>query len=135
MFPSLGGDFFCRVVLEGPYFAGTTPFLLWAYAFALTFVIETAFLAFSFRRIDQKLVFASLSANLLTHPATIYLWIPFAARTLDLSTRSVILGAELTIPWIEFWVYYLLGYRSWKLVLVAVALANFLSWTLVVLIG
>lgn len=129
--PSLGGEGLCSAVLNGPYPAFPVPFRLWAFAFFLTLASEAAVLAAFYQRLDRKKLTGVLTANLLTHPAAIYLWIPFASGRLELSGREILLGAELTIPFLEALVYFAFGFRGWRRTLLASVTANLASWTLV----
>lgn len=116
------------MVVYGPYPSGEVPLWLWAGAFAATFVIEALVMAMFFRGLSRKQLMGVLAANLLTHPATVYLWIPFASGTLQLSVREILLTAEGTIPLIEAAVYVGFGFRSVKKTVLAAVVSNFVSW-------
>ena len=124
IFPSAGGEGLCSLILNGPYPPGPLPLTTYFTALALTLLVEGAIVCAVLRRCDRKVLAAVLVANLLTHPATVYLWIPFATHR-DFTTREILLYAELTIPFIEAAVYRAVELRATGLSVVA----NFASWT------
>ncbi len=131
IFPSLGGEGLCQAALHGPYPAAPLPFTVWLYAFTLTLGCEMVVMVLCFRGLDRRKRLAVLTANLLTHPAAIFLWIPFAAGSLELTGQQVLLSAELTIPFLETLVYLGFGFRGRGKTLLAAIAANFVSWTAV----
>ena len=124
----------CSRVLNNDFYPQNPSLQIYLIALALTLALEALVLIPALHVSLKKRVAASLIANLCTHPAAVFLWIPFAAYKLNLPIRETILYAELTIPLIEAFIYFRLGTGRFRQVFIYSYIANFASWTVVAML-